>query len=956
MKQFLEQVAEDILKRFGYNLSHTVIVFPNKRAGIFFDEHLFKMQQGKPLWAPKYISINELFDSLCPLKADDPIDTICMLHRICQKRINEDFRQKNKKEEMSLDFFYSWGQLLIADFNNIDKNLVDAKHLFSNIKECKKLEDLDLDKEILNNLRTLFNSKEKGRSKLQKEFDNLWDNLYDIYTELNKQMFMKNQGYQGARNRLVIERLHDGKITLPSQYDHYAFVGFNILLQTEHELFKIIKEQGKGFFYWDYDKFFMTSDSPIKFGQRLKKNMENFPNSLPEIFFDNIKDQKIDFVSASSDNAQARYTAEWIKKNLTTEEERRTAIILCDENLLQSVLYSLPSAEEVREGKTVKEVNVTKGFPLSNTPAYSSVVKFFETNKTDYQDNVILMDLLIKTLHEKASFKLEKNDNESWLGNLYAESYYQCYTTAIRLKNLVEDKTLQVKRETLENLFLQILHSDSIPFKGEPATGLQIMGMLETRNLDFEEILMLSVNEGNIPKQSANHSFIPYDVRRAFHLTTDKDESEVYAYNFFRLLQRTHHITYVYSNAVTKGSDQKEMSRFLRQLQLATQLKIQLYTLKEQSENKETISPGIPANQVVNIMKDVSTISPSAMETYMLCPMKYYFEHIIGLKQPTNATDILEANTFGSIYHELMELAYKLMIQDKQPDEKGYPVSTKEIQKLYTNIPLQGKLLNEAFLIVSATDYNTYYLKSKTDISEYLTKTLQSHDTINIKSDKNVKIENIIAAMKKEPSLQLYKPREHPIEYNVLLTYFKSQLKYDMGAMDLHIIELETRHNININGTETGGIIDRLDIVTIDKTPTLRVVDYKTGKYKEDKIQLKNWEQIFNKQENTKHYIFQTFLYCLTCLNKNVNPLQLPVAPALLFSSKLNNKDYSPLLKYDNNEVTDFAKNIDGFKENITALVNKIKTEPFEMTENQNNCNSCPFTLLCNKTKSEYNN
>ena len=797
MNYFLQDVAKDIYQRFKDDLSNIAIIFPNKRAGLFFNEYLFdENKDGTPMWTPSYYSIGDFFDLLCPIAPDDSIETICRLYKICKKR----------KPDLNLNSFYSWGQQLMNDFNNVDKNLVDARQLFSNTMEALRLEELKLEKERLDDLRAMF-APHHG-SNIKEEFQQIWSNLFSIYTELNEQLRHEGIAYQGARYRMVANGLRDGGIILPEQFKTYIFVGFNVLLKSEQVLLDYIKEQEKGLYYWDTDPFFMSRHNSFPYAMQLHKNILRYGNEIKDSEQKNVF-PKITYVASSSNNAQARYVTQWLEAKDKDgqpvhigSDERKSAIVLCDETLLQPVLHSFPKE------KLVNKINITKGFPLSHTPAFSFVANFFQKNKIPVLHPQSYLENLWECI--KNQWAEDKNVSDKWLYHLYTESYYKCYTTVGRIIHIIE-KDLITPEDTplLPRLILQILRAQNIPFHGEPATGLQIMGMLETRNLDFDHILMLSVNEGNIPKRSNEQSFIPYDLRIAYGLTTNKDESEVYAYNFFRLLHRTKSITFLYNNALS-GDNLGEKSRFLQQLQLQTDIPIEYIELEEYKELPSLRTDVIAAEYVEQAMAKRQTLSPSAINDYVECPMKFYFRHIAKLKDLPRPNQLLQANTLGSIFHETMNMIYDQLIAGKERDTDGaFPITGKEILGIMNmesdqdtpSSELIAPFLTEAFLTVSIQD--------------------GSPDRENSMAYRQLLMEH--------PEEQLYKPSEHEAERETLIRYIIDTLKYDAKQDNLRIIEMEQRHNTEISGLNVGGYIDRLDMVRAkDGKNIIRVLDYKT--------------------------------------------------------------------------------------------------------------------------------
>ena len=602
MKTFLQTVAQDLYSKIGSDLSRTAIVFPNKRASLFFNEYL-AAESDRPLWSPAYVNISELFRQLSPLKSGDPIRLVCELYKV--------FCEETHSEE-PLDDFYFWGELLISDFDDVDKNLVDANRLFCNLQDLKNIMDnYDfLDKEQEEAIQQFFqNFSIDKRTQLKEKFISLWDKLGDIYRHYRKNLSELGIAYEGMMYRHVIEGLDTGLL----RYDRYVFVGFNVLNKVETRFFQLLQDAGKAMFYWDYDIFYTRlpheQQPPYvhEAGEFILRNLKLFPNQLPETAFDALRHpKKVRFISAPTENAQARYLPEWVrtvmKNDAETSKEKENAIVLCNETLLLPVLHSIPPE--------VENVNITMGFPLAQTPVYSYISALMELQTTGYRrdtgrytyeavlailkhpytrqlsaaaddlehqltkDNrfyplpselkkdaflervftpqngiASICRYLTELLREVAVVYRQEKDENDIFNQLYRESLFKSYTLVNRLLNLIESDGLTLQTDTLKRLMNRLLTSTNIPFHGEPAIGMQVMGVLETRNLDFRNLIMLSLNEGQLPKNGGDSSFIPYNLRKAFGMTTIEHKNSVYAYYFYRLIQRAENITLLYNTA-----------------------------------------------------------------------------------------------------------------------------------------------------------------------------------------------------------------------------------------------------------------------------------------------------------------------------------------------------------------------------------------------------------------------
>ena len=608
MQSFLQLVAHDLYAKIGNDLSRTVLIFPNKRANLFFNEYLAG-ESDQPIWSPAAMSISDLFQKLSVQKTGDPIRLVCELYKV--------FKEETESQE-TLDDFYFWGELLISDFDDVDKNLVDADKLFSNLQDLKSLmNDYEfLDKEQEEAIQQFFrNFSIERRTELKEKFISLWDKLGTIYHHYRKNLTELGIAYEGMLYRNVIEQLNTDQL----KYDKYIFVGFNVLNKVEKEFFRKLQKADKAIFYWDYDIFYTQQIKKHEAGEFINRNLKDFPNELPASYFDSLKKpKKIRYISASTENAQARFLPEWIRTTFSSDNEKENAVVLCNETLLLPVLHSIP--------EEVKNVNITMGFPLAQTPVYSFINAAMELQTNGYrfdtgrftyetvsailkhpytrqlstkadiiereltktnrfyplpselkQDEFLanlftprngikeLCDYLIGLIKDISTLYRKEGEYNDIFNQLYRESLFQSFLKINRLYSLIESGELNIQTHTLKRLISKVLTSSNIPFHGEPAIGMQVMGVLETRNLDFRNLVMLSLNEGQLPKTGGESSFIPYNLRKAFGMTTIEHKNAVYAYYFYRLIQRAENITLLY-NTSSDGLNRGEESRFMLQL------------------------------------------------------------------------------------------------------------------------------------------------------------------------------------------------------------------------------------------------------------------------------------------------------------------------------------------------------------------------------------------------------
>lgn len=959
MESFLKLVAADLYKHTEGNLAHTAVVFPNKRAGLFFNEYLAQ-ESDSPIWSPAYVSISELFRSLSPWEVGDPVKLVCELYKI--------FRRETQSTE-TLDDFYFWGEMLISDFDDADKNKVDTDKLFSNLQDLRNIMDdyTFIDDEQEEAIRQFFqNFSIERRTALKERFISLWDVLGNIYKGFRESLASQNIAYEGMMYRHVIEHLDVDKLP----YEKYVFVGFNVLNKVEHTLFTQLKDVGKAVFYWDYDEFYMKENRQAvthEAGEFIRRNLRDFPSPLSGELFKNLsKPKEVHYIASSTENAQARYLPQWIRNNLTTPE-KETAVVLCNEALLQPVLHSLPAE--------VKHVNITMGFPLSQTPVYSFLIALlelhthgfnFKSGRYTFQSVVTLLkhpytrqltgqaELLEKELTRNNRFyplpgELGKDEFLTRLftplsGNLnlcirlsetlqqvagiyqantsgtedtdafnqlYRESLFKAYTTINRFRTLIEEDELTVQSETFRRLLVKVLSATNIPFHGEPAIGMQVMGVLETRNLDFRHLVLLSVNEGQLPKSGGDSSFIPYNLRKAFGMTTIEHKIAVYAYYFYRLLQRAERITLMY-NTSSDGLNRGEWSRFMLQFLIEWPHPITRQFL-EAGQSPQGTSP-ITVEKTSDVMRRMQSLfdvranpkakfSPSALNYYLDCPLKFYYRYVAGLSAPDEVSAEIDSATFGSIFHYAAEHIYK-------------------------DLTTHGKVINKEALET--------LLRNEVKLQDYV-------DTAFKKLFFNV-------------------PQNEKPEYNgvqlinsaVIARYLKQLLQNDLRYAPFTFIasEMEVDEPIDIQTpkgvikSRIGGIIDRMD----SKDGTLRIVDYKTGG---DADTPPHVESLFIPDKKRSNYVFQTFLYAAIMCRKQPT---MKIAPALLYIHRAATETYSPVIQMGEprkpkEAVEDFSKYEKEYRERLQGLLEEIfnPEKSFTQTEIIEKCTYCDFKALCKR-------
>ena len=1032
MTPFLKLVADDLYQKLGGDFQNTTIIFPNKRATLFFNQYLWENANGNTMWAPEYTSISELFASLSDYTIADPIYLIVRLFEVYAKKI-----QPTK----SLDQLYSLMEMMLSDFQDIDNNLVEPSQLFLNIADLKEMTDFSFlepeQREAIEQFFGKFLDIHHSDTPLKAQFKTLWNCLTDIYEQYKQTLLHPLDGepmiYEGMLKRLVVNALNSKneeerkRIDARLRSHTYVMVGFNILNKTELELFRYIKQHRDAKFYWDYDETYTKQASTSKLlskyeaGQFILENIAKLGDEFKgKDLFNNMKhSKKIMFVQSPTDNAQTRYIHQWMRTHIKQDEPlQESAIILCNENLLQPVLHSIPYKSLSSDDESIA-LNITMGYPITNTPAYSLVQALLElqlhgrthfgawrykyvsavlkhpfihkvvgkdcSNKladlskrnvvfpesSEFADNDILQKLFSPVSGSKLTAYL--SDVISLVGHsyqdafsskdftlqIYKESIFVAYTTINRIHTLQEETlSLNVSDETLSRLIMQSLKQSTIPFHGEPAVGLQVMGLLETRNLDFRNVIMLSVNEGQIPKSDKRASLIPYTLRAAYGMTTIEKEVSLYAYYYYRLLQRAESITLLY-NSNTEGGKKGEMSRFMLQtLAEKNELFSENQTIEQRAFTSPNDTPPIKQHQVLkdeavmerlhNRFNAEHSFSPTALNTYMKCPLKFYFTYVAGLRPEKEVSEDVDNPMFGTLFHYAIQKLYEPYI--------GKPLSSTKLQAMAEDTALITQMLNNAFAV-------ELFKKPKED---------EQKNTINY----GINVDHKLALNGSQLIIR-----------HVIKDFIVNQIQADMKMAEqleseggyLQIISQEKEYTTVYPSASIhiGGKIDRLDLLHSPQGDKIRIVDYKTSYNQQSANTVAD---LFNLEKCTKNYhIMQTLLYAYVLSSEYYT--HTPVCPALMYCAKSNSNNYSGIIKLENpnsltssgnpkkEAITDFkvqygeefnALLTDKIKEIFTPYQANTHSENinegiFTQCQDEQNCKYCDFLSFClRKPKSTY--
>ena len=981
MKPFLYQVASLFYSEYGAEVSRLAFVFPNRRTGLFFQKYLSEVSE-KPLFSPTILTINDLFVQLSGKQTADRISMLFKLY---------DIYLKHSGSSETFDEFLYWGEMLLNDFDDIDKYMADARMLFTNVTDLREIENdfSFLSPEQIAAIRTFWSSfYPKGDTPNQEQFLAVWQILYALYTDLREALAAEGKGYEGMIFREVVEQMEKNECCdLP--YAKVVFVGLNALSVAEERFLSELQKRKIADFYWDYASPKVT-DPDNKASYFVERNLRRFPSQLVvesgelkvesinsdakplSTFNSQLSTPKIEVICIPSGIGQAKQVhsilSELCKEDeMSAEEALRTAVILPDEHLLIPVLNAIP--------EQIRRINVTMGYPLAGTPVaslmeyilalqkniryvdrrpvfyfrdvlpilnhryisatspevVSSLVKDISENNKIYisyddLDKTPLLsilftpvtavetfsDYLINVLQElnkaveSGELKVENVNSDakplSTINDIEQEFIFHYFTTVNRMKEVMREANVEMKIDTYFRLLKRVTDTITIPFHGEPLSGLQIMGVLETRALDFDRLIILSMNEGIFPLKKAANSFIPYNLRRGFGLPTYEHQDSVWAYHFYRLIYRASYVSLLYDTR-SNGLQTGEVSRFVHQLH---------YHYEEPIQNKVVVynvsSSKTPALQVAKtdeVMNRLAAfrkggaraISASAVNTYLDCPLKFYFSVVEGIREEEEVSETIESNVFGSILHKVMEELYQPFC--------GKMVTADLLKAIRKDTPMLTGAVARAFAEIFF----------KTDIVRPLT-------------GQNFLIGEMIR-----------KYVEKVLERDGKLTpfrYIESEKKMN------RLFPLADKSEIQLKG-----FIDRVDEVR----DAVRIIDYKSGS---GTAQFTSVEALFDKEDTDRSKaVMQVFMYAWmyegASFGKTIQPGIYYMRT--LFSSSFDPGIYRRIDRFKTEQVLDFANYHTDFENGLRNCLDEIfGTEtPFVQTPNGKACAYCPFKDICGK-------
>ncbi len=837
MKSFLHDVIVEVT-RTSENISDLVFLVPSKRAGLFLKKELVERYDEHTFFAPLILSIEEFIEQLSGLRQIDNIDTLFEFY-------DTYLSVKKHEEKESFETFRTWAQTLIYDFNEIDRYCIDHASFFSYLSGIQDLNHWYLEKE---------------KTPLVKNYIQFWKSLLEYYEHFRDKLLSQKIGYQGLLYRRASEEIEN---YLTSETRKHILVGFNALNNAEQIIFQAFIEAGIGKIYWDADTFFIENDyhEASLFLRTYRQQWKYYKKNSFQWIQDNFSKQKnITFVGVSKNIGQAKSVRQIIQ-SIPENNMEKTALVLADEGLLQPVLNSLPDS--------VQSLNITMGLPLRDVPLSSFFELLFSLHNRIHpkglyfrpvleilgspeanrllgtaatrlvnvisRENIVyislskIQEVCADVEQEKCALLFAPWDNvpialercrriiqllkDTLISNneeLELEYVYHFHVIFNKLTSLQNKYTFINSITSLYTLYKDILATETLDFSGEPFRGLQLMGMLESRCLDFETVIITSVNEGVLPAGKSINSFIPYDLKRAYNLPTYKEKDAIYTYHFYRLIQRAKHVYLIY-NSENEGVGGGEKSRFLLQLEIDKRPNHIL--------NKRIISSEIPTlvtqplqvdknEEILEKLKELSAygLSPSAITSYIRNPIDFYYKYVLGVKDIDEVEETIAANTLGTVIHNTLENFYKPL------ENQFLTIEGVKNMKRQIDAELRSQFRNEYSKLDIAQGKNLLIFEVA---KRYLYNFLSSEEALLNKGNEI----RIIA-----------------IESNL-----KSQLQ---------IPELDFPVYIK-------GKVDRID----ELNGTLRVIDYKTGKVTRNDVAIIDWDVITEDYKYSKAIQVLTYAY-----------------------------------------------------------------------------------------------
>ena len=959
MTSFLKELAEQIYKEHP-QLDGLTLIFPNRRAALYFQKHLSHLLT-KPAFSPKLITIEDFISSFSDLKVPDKLELIHRLHKTYQVVMNSTNSEGRSPEPF--DQFYFWGDMLLRDFDEVDKYMVNAEQLFKDLRNQKELDSsfdylTEQQREFLKNFWSGF---EENLSKNKKKFLEVWSKLLSLYKTFKNELKSEGLAYEGMLHRVVAEGLASGETKKQSTRE-IKFIGFNALTKAEEKIISHFVKQGSRM-YWDGDEYYVN-DIRQEAGKFLREYQQHsiLKDTLSSGFPANFRKPKsLRIFGSAQPIGQAKLMAQVLQEELKKGiEPEDTLIVLPDEKLLMPVLHGISGS--------VEKLNVTMGFGLSSTPLFNLVELLMELQiglRKDHFNHRQVLALLghpyvvaVNTiaandkrkeilnhnwvfvpqsflstsvkLHSLIFKKIDEGPLQYLAAIIYEIGALETLTALdkeyafqfLKLLNRIEEvikpsgeaeigvvakqENLKEQNKALKSflrLLRQLVRAQKIPFTGEPLKGLQVMGVLETRNIDFKNVFILSMNEGAFPSFGGKGSYIPFNIRKGYDLPTVEHQDAMYAYLFYRVLQRAENV-FLFYNSETDVLGQGEMSRYLQQLIYESGLKIE----KEVLHNAIQPMPIKP----IRIQKDTHVlealtrlnsgtarfrgVSPSALNAYIECKLKFYFRYVARIKEPNEVEEDLDARVLGIFLHNVMETFYKKLYEHK----KNKNIEAGDFDNVETAL---DQLIDEAFI-------KTYRL---------------------------------------EPGKKVDYEGQRLVVKEVVKRFARRILEVDKDRTPFVMEAVEQEgllYNVKISHAPgyavVGGKIDRVD----RKDNEVRIIDYKTGK---DKLDFESIASLFVRDEKRNKAVFQTLVYALLYKTANTFNADTKLVPGLINRTNLFEDTFKFGLIMNKELITDAEKILPEFETHLKNLLEDIfnPAEVFDQTTLTETCKFCPYQGIC---------
>ncbi len=954
METFLGNVARYLYGRYGDGISSLRIVLPNSRSRLFLQEE-FSALIDKPVWEPRYVTVDGLMREVSGLEPVDRVRAVVELYKIYASVHKESF-----------DSFYFWGETLLNDFDQVDKYMVDADMLFSNLRDLRAMDGgtdyfTEDQRAVVRRFWEAFGDDDSGSDE-KRSFLAIWQSLAGIYHSFRERLRSMGMAYTGMMHREAAAKLRSGEAEVPDE-GPVAVVGFNALTECEKVLLDHLRNRG-ALFFWDYDDYYRR-DRHQEAGLFIRDNVVRYPE--PEAFVDGkanfCRPKELRAVSVPSGVLQCKYAAEFLKGTALRQGgriDKETAVVLTDESLLVPLLYSVPPE--------IEKVNITMGYPLRQTLVYSFTERllklqtrirrrngeamFYHADVTGILTHPFVMerdprnaaeiDADIRTYSRvfvrESVFRrgtvLERifRPAEGWRemaervlevlsevtaqapaegdGRFRIEYAVTIADTLRKLTNSLDDCGVEMDIQVFSSLARRVLQNVRIPYEGEPLRGVQIMGILETRNLDFENVVILSMNDDGFPGNPAvgAASFIPYGLRYGYGLPTPQHHDGVYAYYFYRLLQRARRVDMVYSSSSDENGT-GEPSRYIHQLAYESPHEV----LRDEMALDASLAVTEPIEVTKNgkVVAELEryldgggrTISPTALNTYLACPLKFYFNYIAGMRPEAEVSEEVDASMFGSMIHRAMELLYTPLVGMADP---GAAISA----------------LRQGGAVEAAVD--------------------RAVGEVCFPGDER-------AGEEMEGGVLLYR--------DIAVRYIRGNiLPFDARLRDMTIIALEHKLSaafafVAADGKERtvtfSGAADRVDSLPGGR---IRIVDYKTGS---PHVDFAGVDALFGGDASERNpAVLQTLLYSMI-VRRMQEKGELPgreVCPSLYYVRLMNKPDFSPLINIrDGESVTEYGPCGEEFEARLESVLAEIfdPARPFAQTDNTKACGYCDFARVC---------